>query len=121
MYNKEQIIEIINNENFYIDNFIFDAFVKNWKIEEIYEDANGVRYYDNSALSYIREGLNGKTPVVDLPQIALAKKENKKISESKKKAKEDIAYEIDGNEFVFQPNDNESALNLMRKKERKPD
>ena len=62
MYSKDQIIEILTGENFYIDSFIFDAFIKNWKIEAIYEDENSVEFFDNDVLAYIRDGLNGNYP-----------------------------------------------------------
>ena len=82
MYNKEQIIEILTDENFYIDDFIFDAFARNWKIEAIYEDENGVEFYDNDALTYIREGLQGKHPEIQVLEInpsIVKKAKNKNI------------------------------------------
>lgn len=62
MFSKSKIIEILNAEDCYIDDFILDAFIKNWKIDAIYEDENGVNYYDELALNKIRNGLQGKSP-----------------------------------------------------------
>ena len=62
MFNKEKIIEILNSEDLFIDNFILEAFIKNWKIEPIYEDANGVEFYDEMALEKIRNGIKQKEP-----------------------------------------------------------
>ena len=53
MHNKQQIIDILNTEDFYIDNFILDAFIKNWKIEPIYEDAQGVEFFDDMAIEKV--------------------------------------------------------------------
>ena len=50
MFNKEKILEILNQEDTYIDNFILEAFIKNWKIDPIYEDAQGVEYFDDMAI-----------------------------------------------------------------------
>lgn len=62
MFSKSKIIEILNAEDCYIDDFILDAFIKNWKIDAIYEDENGINYYDELALNKIRNGLQGKSP-----------------------------------------------------------
>lgn len=62
MFNKEKIIEILNEENLYIDNFLLEAFIKNWKIESIYEDAQGVEFFDEMAVEKIRNGIKQKQP-----------------------------------------------------------
>ncbi len=62
MFNKEKILEILNQEDTYIDNFILEAFIKNWKIDPIYEDAQGVEYFDEMAIEKIRNGLKQKNP-----------------------------------------------------------
>ncbi len=62
MFNKEKIIEILNSEDLFIDNFILEAFIKNWKIEPIYEDANGVEFFDEMAVEKIRSGIKQKEP-----------------------------------------------------------
>ncbi len=61
MFSKEKILEILNKEDLFIDNFILEAFIKNWKIEPIYEDAEGVEYFDEMALEKIRNGINQKS------------------------------------------------------------
>ena len=62
MFSKEKILEILNQEDTYIDNFILEAFIKNWKIDPIYEDAQGVEYFDEMAIEKIRNGLKQKAP-----------------------------------------------------------
>lgn len=61
MYNKEKILEIINQDGLYIDGFILDAFIKNWKIDPIYEDENGIEYFDDITIEKIKRGVSQKT------------------------------------------------------------
>ncbi len=66
MFNKEKIIEILNSEDLFIDNFILEAFIKNWKIEPIYEDADGVEFFDEMAVEKIRSGIKNKQPKCEI-------------------------------------------------------
>ena len=66
MFSKENIIEILNSEDLFIDNFILDAFIKNWKIEPIYEDAQGVEFFDEMAVEKIRNGIKQKQPKCEI-------------------------------------------------------
>lgn len=61
MLSKNDIIRILNEHKHYIDEFILDAFIKNWKIEAIYEDENGIEYYDEAALEKVRNALCNKS------------------------------------------------------------
>src|SRR5574344_259186 len=62
MFSKDKIIEILNGEDIFIDNFLLEAFIKNWKIEPIYEDAQGVEFFDDMAVEKIRNGMKKKEP-----------------------------------------------------------
>ena len=66
MYSKQQIIDTLNSEDFFIDNFILEAFIKNWKIEPIYEDAQGVEFFDDMAIEKIRNGIKQKQPKCEI-------------------------------------------------------
>lgn len=66
MFNKEKIIEILNSEDLFIDSFILEAFIKNWKIEPIYEDANGIEFFDEMAIEKIRNGIKQKQPKCEI-------------------------------------------------------
>lgn len=66
MFSKDKIIEILNEEDLYIDNFLLEAFIKNWKIEPIYEDAQGVEFFDEMALEKIRNGIKQKQPKCEI-------------------------------------------------------
>ena len=60
MFNKEKIIELITQDGLFIDNFILEAFIKNWKIDPIYEDENGVEYFDEMTVEKIKDGISKK-------------------------------------------------------------
>lgn len=66
MYSKQQIIDTLNSEDLFIDNFLLEAFIKNWKIEPIYEDAQGVEFFDDMALEKIRNGIKQKEPKCEI-------------------------------------------------------
>lgn len=66
MFSKEKIIEILNSEDVFIDKFILDAFIKNWKIEPIYEDADGIEFFDEMAIEKIRNGIKQKQPKCEI-------------------------------------------------------
>lgn len=66
MYSKQQIIDTLNNEDIYIDNFLLEAFIKNWKIEPIYEDAEGVEFFDDMAVEKVRNGILQKQPKCEI-------------------------------------------------------
>lgn len=60
MFNKDEIIKMLNDDNNFVDSFILDAFIKNWKIEAIYEDENGVEFFDEAAFEKIKSALGKK-------------------------------------------------------------
>ena len=60
MLSRDEIINILNDGNNFVDGFILDAFIKNWKIEAIYEDENGVEFYDEAAFEKIKSALCSK-------------------------------------------------------------
>ena len=62
MFSKQQIIDTLNSEDLFLDNFLLEAFIKNWKIEPIYEDAQGVEFFDDMAVEKIRNGIKQKEP-----------------------------------------------------------
>lgn len=85
MFNKEKILEILNQDDTYIDNFILEAFIKNWKIDPIYEDANGVEYFDEMAIEKIRNGIKQKNQ----PKINIIDKNDIKPVDMSVEAPED--------------------------------
>ena len=60
MYNRESILKALNSENYYIDKHSLDLFLHDWKIESIYEDEDGLEFYDDLALDRIKKGISLK-------------------------------------------------------------
>lgn len=60
MFNRETILKNLNTENYYIDNHSLDLFLEDWKIESLYEDEDGLEFYDDLALEKIKKGISLK-------------------------------------------------------------
>lgn len=60
MFNRESILKSLNAENYYIDKHSLDLFLEDWKIESIYEDEDGLEFYDDLALEKIKKGISLK-------------------------------------------------------------
>ena len=120
MYSKQQIIDTLNSEDFFIDNFILEAFIKNWKIEPIYEDAQGVEFFDDMAIEKIRNGIKQKQPkceinIIDKDEIkpvemSVEVEENIEPQQSTHQA--DIVEEDNENPKVSEHFENETVQEL---------
>ena len=60
MFNRETILKSLNTENYYIDKHSLDLFLEDWRIESIYEDEDGLEFYDELALEKIKRGISLK-------------------------------------------------------------
>lgn len=60
MFNRDTILKSLNTENYYIDRHSLDLFLQDWKIESIYEDEEGLEFYDELALEKIKRGISLK-------------------------------------------------------------
>lgn len=60
MFNRETILKNLNNENYYVDKHSLDLFLNDWKIDSIYEDENGLEFYDDLSLDKIKRGISLK-------------------------------------------------------------
>ena len=60
MYNRDSILKSLNAENYYIDRHSLDLFLEDWKIESIYEDEDGLEFYDDLSLEKIKKGISLK-------------------------------------------------------------
>lgn len=61
MYNKKDIVKNLNEFNYFIDEITLSNFIKNWKIDAIYEDEDGVEFFDNLAISKLKKGISLKS------------------------------------------------------------
>lgn len=69
MYNQRDIIKNLNEFNYFIDEITLNNFINNWKIEAIYEDEDGVEFFDNLAISKIKKGISLKSQGCSNEQI----------------------------------------------------
>ncbi len=60
MFNRETILKNLNTENYYVDKHSLDLFLEDWKIDSIYEDEDGLEFYDDLALERIKKGISLK-------------------------------------------------------------
>lgn len=82
MYNKKDIVKNLNEFNYFIDEITLSNFIKNWKIDAIYEDEDGVEFFDNLAISKLKKGISLKSQGYSNDQIIY---HIKKILEEKPK------------------------------------
>lgn len=120
MYSKQQIIDTLNSEDFFIDNFILEAFIKNWKIEPIYEDAQGVEFFDDMAIEKIRNGIKQKQPkceinIIDKDEIKpveMSVEVEENIEPQQNEYQADIVEENNENPKVSEHFENETVQEL---------
>lgn len=87
MYNKKDIEKILNEFNYFIDELTLANFIKNWKIDPIYEDEDGVEFFDNLAISKLKKGISLKSQGYTNEQIIyhINKLLPEKLAEEQKK------------------------------------
>ncbi|MCQ2739258.1 MAG: hypothetical protein MJ237_03410 [bacterium] len=61
MFNRDSILQNLNAENYYIDKHSLDLFLNDWKIDSIYEDEDGLEFYDDLSLDKIKKGISLKS------------------------------------------------------------
>jgi len=69
MYTIKDIEKNLNEFNYFIDESALGNFVKNWKIDAIYEDEDGVEFFDNLAIAKLKKGISLKTQGYSNDQI----------------------------------------------------
>ena len=60
MFNRETILKTLNSENYYIDKHSLYLFLHDWKIDSIYEDEEGLEFYDDLSLEKVKKGISLK-------------------------------------------------------------
>jgi hypothetical protein len=69
MYSKKDIEKTLIEFNYFIDEVTLNNFIKNWKIDAIYEDEDGVEFYDNMAIAKLKKGISLKSQGFSNDQI----------------------------------------------------
>lgn len=85
MYNKKDIVKTLNEFNYFIDESTLSSFIKNWKIDAIYEDEDGVEFFDNLSIAKLKKGISLKSQGYANDQITY---HIKKLLEEKAPAEE---------------------------------
>ncbi|MDD3435842.1 MAG: hypothetical protein PHC64_01675 [Candidatus Gastranaerophilales bacterium] len=70
MYNKKDLVKNLNELNYFIDEATLNNFIRNWKIDAIYEDEDGIEFYDNLAIIKLKKGISLKSQGYANEQIA---------------------------------------------------
>lgn len=69
MYNKQDIEKSLLEFNYFIDQITLGNFIKNWKIDAIYEDEDGIEFFDNIAIAKLKKGISLKSQGFSNEQI----------------------------------------------------
>lgn len=102
MFNRETILKSLNAENYYIDRHSLDLFLEDWKIDSIYEDEDGLEFYDDLSLEKIKKGISLKAQGYSDEQI-IAKLQK---MEAKIDKKEEPVQPILVKDYISVPEDN---------------
>ncbi len=70
MFTKEDILKKLNSENYYIDLSALDTFIKEWQIDAIYENMEGVEFFDETSIIKIKKGISLKSQGYNKEQIS---------------------------------------------------
>ena len=70
MFTKEDILKKLNSENYYIDLNALDTFIKEWQIDAIYENMEGVEFFDETSIVKIKKGISLKSQGYNKEQIS---------------------------------------------------
>ncbi len=70
MLSKDDILKKLSLENYFIDIKSLEIFISDWKIDPVYEDENGIEYYDDLSVKKIRRGISLKAQGYPDTQIA---------------------------------------------------
>lgn len=98
MYNKRDIVKSLNEFNYFIDEITLSNFIKNWKVDPIYEDEDGVEFFDNMAIAKLKKGISLKSQgftneqiIFHINKLLPEKLEAKKEKEKKKELPSEVA------------------------------
>lgn len=90
MYNKKDIVKVLGEYNYFLDEVTLDSFIKNWKLDPIYEDEDGVEFFDNLSIIKLKKGISLKSQGYTNEQVVF---HLSKILEEKAPKKEEVAVQ----------------------------
>lgn len=105
MYNKKDIVKSLNEFNYFIDESTLSSFIKNWKIDAIYEDEDGVEFFDNLAIAKLKKGISLKSQGFTNEQITyhVNKLLPEKMGKEEKRAKKEVKEQEEKQEVLAIP------------------
>ena len=112
MFNRETILKNLNAENYYVDKHSLSLFLNDWKIDSIYEDEDGLEFYDDLALDKIKRGISLKAQGFSDEQII--SKLNR--MEAKVEKKEEPVQPINVSDYIS-PSSEEQPSKQEKKEE----
>ncbi len=57
VYTKDEILKELSSKGYFIDTYTLGTFLEQWKVEAIYEDEQGVEFYDKNTLDLVLNNL----------------------------------------------------------------
>lgn len=95
MYSKKDIEKTLIEFNYFIDESTLNSFIKNWKIDPIYEDEDGVEFFDNLAIAKLKKGISLKSQGFTNDQIIyhINKLLPEKLARESEKEKKELSTE----------------------------
>lgn len=69
MYRKEDVLRKLNSDNYYIDMRALDTFIKDWRLDPIYEAKDGTIFFDDIAIFKLKKGISLKSQGYNNEQI----------------------------------------------------
>jgi len=98
MFNKSDILKNLIEFNYFIDESTLGNFIKNWKIDAIYEDEDGVEFFDNLAIAKLKKGISLKSQGYTNEQIIyhINKLMPEKIATQKEKKEVAVEKNVSG-------------------------
>ena len=112
MFNRDTILKNLNSENYYIDKHSLSLFLNDWKIDSIYEDEDGLEFYDDLALDKIKRGISLKAQGYSDEQII--SKLNRMEAKVEKKA--EPVQPINVSDYIS-PSSEEQPTEIIEEKE----
>ena len=114
MFNRETILKSLNAENYYIDRHSLDLFLEDWKIDSIYEDEDGLEFYDDLSLEKIKKGISLKAQGYSDEQIIVKLQK----MEAKVEKKEEPVQPILVKDYISVPKDNTDVAETPTEEEK---
>ena len=114
MFNRETILKSLNAENYYIDRHSLDLFLDDWKIDSIYEDEDGLEFYDDLSLEKIKKGISLKAQGYSDEQIITKLQK----MEAKVEKKEEPVQPILVKDFVSVPENSAEVAETTSEEEK---